>query len=180
MTSTVDTVGYLDAEGQTDVAAGVSGIVEEVYFREGDWVEKDRTLLARIEPKKYEAMLAQAEANLKRAEASVNKMEATIRKCDSGIRDAEQFLELKRTMLENIRLAGRAPRPRSARSAVQRRGGHGPRRRGQEREGRQQGRTRSRQEGRRRRPRHCATSPGTTWTAPRSAPRTPGRSTSAW
>src|SRR5262249_23107469 len=36
MTSSVETVGYLDAEGQTDVAAGVSGIVEEVLFREGD------------------------------------------------------------------------------------------------------------------------------------------------
>jgi len=108
MTSTVETVGYLDAEGQTDVAAGVSGIVEEVYFREGDWVEKDQTLLVRIEPKKYEAMLAQAEANFRRAEANVKKMEASIRKCDSGIRDAEQFLDLKRVMLENIRRAGRA------------------------------------------------------------------------
>src|SRR4051812_28984628 len=47
MTSSVETVGYLDAEGQTDVAAGVSGIVEEVLFREGDWVVKDQTLLAR-------------------------------------------------------------------------------------------------------------------------------------
>src|SRR5262249_44727193 len=73
----VEPAGYLDAEGQTDVAAGVSGIVEEVLFREGDWVEKDQTLLARIEPKKYEAMLAQAEANLKRAEANVKKGEAT-------------------------------------------------------------------------------------------------------
>jgi multidrug efflux system membrane fusion protein len=108
MTSSVETVGYLDAEGQTDVAAGVSGIVEEVLFREGDWVVKDETLLVRIEPKKYDAMLAQAEANLMRAEANVKKMEASIRKCDSGIRDAEQFLDLKRIMLENIRRAGRA------------------------------------------------------------------------
>src|SRR5690242_607499 len=43
MASSVETVGYLDAEGQTDVAAGVSGIVEEVLFREGDWVIKDQT-----------------------------------------------------------------------------------------------------------------------------------------
>src|SRR5262245_25236357 len=57
MASSVETVGYLDAEGQTDIAAGVSGIVEEVLFREGDWVVKDQTLLARIEPKKYKALL---------------------------------------------------------------------------------------------------------------------------
>src|SRR4051794_39952245 len=44
MLSSVETVGYLDAEGQTEVAAGVSGIVEEVYFREGDHVIKDQTL----------------------------------------------------------------------------------------------------------------------------------------
>src|SRR4051812_23600739 len=45
LTSYVETVGYLDAEGQTDIAAGVSGVVEEVLFREGDWVVKDETLL---------------------------------------------------------------------------------------------------------------------------------------
>src|SRR5262245_62715484 len=62
LTSYVETVGYLDAEGQTDIAAGVSGVVEEVLFREGDWVVKDQTLLIRVEPRKYEALLAQAEA----------------------------------------------------------------------------------------------------------------------
>src|SRR5262245_52688442 len=64
MPSSVETVGYLEGEGETNVAAGGSGIVEEVCFREGDWVVKDLTLLARVEPKKYEAMLAQAKANL--------------------------------------------------------------------------------------------------------------------
>src|SRR5262245_22383419 len=53
LTSFVETVGYLDAEGQTDIAAGVSGVVEEVLFREGDWVVKDETLLVRVEPRKY-------------------------------------------------------------------------------------------------------------------------------
>src|SRR5882672_171402 len=33
----VDTVGYVEAEGQTDIAAGVKGIVDEVLFREGDF-----------------------------------------------------------------------------------------------------------------------------------------------
>src|SRR5262249_15483666 len=108
MTSSVETVGYLDAEGQTDVAAGVSGIVEEVLFREGDWVVKDETLLARIEPRKYQAMLDQADANLQRAEANVKKMDAAIKRADANVKDAEQFLSLKNTILENIRAAGRA------------------------------------------------------------------------
>ena len=80
MTSYVETVGYLDAEGQTDIAAGVAGVVEEVNFREGDWVEKDRTVLVRIDPRKYEAMLAQGEANLKKAEATVERMKANLKK----------------------------------------------------------------------------------------------------
>src|SRR5262245_45932962 len=66
LASTVESVGYLDAEGQTEIAAGVSGVVEEVLFREGDWVVKDQTLLVRVEPKRYEAMLAQADANVER------------------------------------------------------------------------------------------------------------------
>src|SRR5437763_11981540 len=37
--SRVDTVGVLEAEGQTDIAAGVSGLVDEVSFREGDLVD---------------------------------------------------------------------------------------------------------------------------------------------
>src|SRR5262249_18366042 len=92
----------------TEIAAGVSGVVEEVLFREGDWVVKDQTLLVRVEPKKYRALLAQAEANLQRATANVKRMEANIRKCEANIRDAEQSLELKRTVMDNIRRAGRA------------------------------------------------------------------------
>src|SRR5207237_8018425 len=86
MSCYVETVGYLDAEGQTDVAAGVAGLVEEVNFREGDWVVKDQTLLVRIDPRKYEAMLAQAEAKLKRAEARVQKTEAAARRADAATR----------------------------------------------------------------------------------------------
>src|SRR5687767_5387447 len=32
----VETVGVLEAEGQTDIASGVSGVVDQVFFREGD------------------------------------------------------------------------------------------------------------------------------------------------
>src|SRR5262249_51019946 len=103
-----ETVGYLDAEGQTDIAAGVSGVVEEVLFREGDWVIKDETLLVRVEPRKYEALLAQAEAQLKRAEANVKRVEAMAKKNDAAVRDADQTLSLRKTVLENIRRAGRS------------------------------------------------------------------------
>lgn len=108
MTSFVETVGYLDAECQTDIAAGVAGVVEEVNFREGDWVVKDSTVLVRIEPRKYEALLAQADANLKKAEANVERITAMTRKTEAGIRDAEQTLDLRRTIYDNIRRVGRS------------------------------------------------------------------------
>jgi multidrug efflux system membrane fusion protein len=108
MTSFIDTVGYLDAEGQTEIAAGVSGVVEEVLFREGDWVVRDQTVLTRIDPKKYTAMLLQAEANLNKARANIQRMEAVAKKAESSIRDAEQTLDLRRVMLDNIRRAGRS------------------------------------------------------------------------
>ncbi len=108
MSSFVETVGYLDAEGQTEIAAGVSGVVEEVLFREGDWVERDKTVLARIDPKKYTALLDQAEAALKKAQANIERVQAVTRKAESTIRDAEQTLSLRRIMLDNIRRAGRS------------------------------------------------------------------------
>jgi multidrug efflux system membrane fusion protein len=106
MASSVETVGYLDAEGQTDVAAGVSGIVEEVLFREGDWVIKDQTLLARVEPKKYEAMLAQAAANLERSEANVKKQQMSVERCKSAISVAESTHRFMTARSKNVRNAG--------------------------------------------------------------------------
>lgn len=108
MFSYVETVGYLDAEGQTEIAAGVPGLVVEVLFREGDWVIKDQTVLARIDPPRYKALLAQAEANLQKAEANVDRMEALAKKADAAIRDAQQTLDLRRIVLDNIRRAGRS------------------------------------------------------------------------
>jgi multidrug efflux system membrane fusion protein len=108
MASYVDTVGHLDAEGQTDIAAGVSGLVVDVLFREGDYVVKDKTLLVRIDPAKYTALLNQADANLQKAMANVQRMESMAKKHDAAIRDAQQTLDLRRVMLDNIRRAGRS------------------------------------------------------------------------
>lgn len=65
----VETVGVLEAEGQTDIAAGVSGVVDEVLFREGDLVDS-QTILVKVDQKRYLAAARVAEANLQRAEAS--------------------------------------------------------------------------------------------------------------
>jgi multidrug efflux system membrane fusion protein len=66
----VETSGYLEAEGQTPIAAGVTGIVDEVLFREGQWVDTD-TVLVKVDQRRYEAAAAVARANVVRAEAAV-------------------------------------------------------------------------------------------------------------
>ncbi len=65
----VETVGLLEAEGQTDIAAGVSGVVDEVYFREGDEVGPG-TILVKIEQTRYESDEELARANVERAKAN--------------------------------------------------------------------------------------------------------------
>lgn len=66
----VETVGTLQAENQTDVAAGVSGVVDEVLFREGDQVDS-RRVLVKVDQRRYLSNLKVAEANLQRAEANL-------------------------------------------------------------------------------------------------------------
>lgn len=69
----VETIGVLEAEGQTDIAAGVSGVVDEVFFREGDEV-KAGTLLATIEQDRFRADEELARANMERAKESLSLM----------------------------------------------------------------------------------------------------------
>ena len=66
----VETVGYLEAEGQTDIAAGVTGVVDEVLFREGQRVDGD-TVLVKVDQPRYLAAAQIARANELRAEETV-------------------------------------------------------------------------------------------------------------
>src|SRR5687768_10501744 len=66
----VETVGVLEAEGQTDIAAGVPGVVDQVYFREGDEVQPG-TLLVTIDQPRFQAEEQVSRANADRAKASM-------------------------------------------------------------------------------------------------------------
>lgn len=69
---TVETVGLIDAEGQTDLAAGVPGLVDEVNFREGDIVQPGRgEPLVRISQPLYEAAHKIAQFELQRADGKL-------------------------------------------------------------------------------------------------------------
>jgi RND family efflux transporter MFP subunit len=94
----VETVGYLEAEGQTDIAAGVTGVVDEVRFREGQQVDAD-TVLITVDQDHYVAAAEVARANEKRADENVrlkkDLSERTVR-AGNGASDEERY----RTLLE--------------------------------------------------------------------------------
>jgi RND family efflux transporter MFP subunit len=71
LTTNVETVGVLEAEGQPDIAAGVSGIVDEVLFREGDEVTPE-TVLVKVDQVRYTSEEATARSNVERTQAALN------------------------------------------------------------------------------------------------------------
>jgi membrane fusion protein, multidrug efflux system len=93
LTYYVETVGYLEAEGQTDIAAGVTGVVDEVLFREGQWVDTN-TVLVKVDQRRYLAAAEVAHANAKRAEATLalakDVAERTRRLAGRGASEEEQ------------------------------------------------------------------------------------------
>lgn len=80
----VETVGYLEAEGQTDIAAGVSGLVDAVLCREGQWVDRN-TVLFKIDQRRYEAQLAMAEATMREYEANALAAEAAVKEKEAAL-----------------------------------------------------------------------------------------------
>lgn len=65
----VETVGTLEAERMTSIASGVSGVVDEVLFEEGDLMDPSKTILVKIDVGKYKASADLAKANEERARA---------------------------------------------------------------------------------------------------------------
>jgi multidrug efflux system membrane fusion protein len=66
----IETVGVLEAENQTEIAAGVSGVVDEVLFREGDAVTP-KTVLVKVDQRRFVSAAKVAEANVARADAGL-------------------------------------------------------------------------------------------------------------
>src|SRR5580700_12059763 len=65
-------IGRLDGSANVDIRARVQGYVQEIAFNEGT-VVNEGDLLLRIDPRQYEAALAQAQAELAQAEANQQK-----------------------------------------------------------------------------------------------------------
>ena len=65
-------IGQLDGSENVDVRARVSGYLQEIAFKEGT-VVKPGDLLLRIDPRPFEAAVAQEEADLAQATATQEK-----------------------------------------------------------------------------------------------------------
>ena len=80
---TVNTVGTLEPEQLTSIAAGVPGIVDMVLFKEGKVVDpadadESNSVLVKIDQKKFQKAKELAEANVRRAEANIQRMDAKL------------------------------------------------------------------------------------------------------
>ena len=89
----VTAVGNVEAISTISIRAQVAGEVQNIDFREGDFVKKGQVLLT-IDPRPYEAALAQAKAALARDKATgkYNRAQAQRYKTlfDQGVIPAEQ------------------------------------------------------------------------------------------
>lgn len=86
-------VGNVEAISTISIRAQVAGEVQNIHFKEGDFVKKGQVLLT-IDPRPYEAALAQAKAALARDKATgkYNRAQAQryITLFDQGVIPAEQ------------------------------------------------------------------------------------------
>jgi RND family efflux transporter MFP subunit len=93
----VETPGVLEAERVTDIAAGVSGIIDEVLFREGELVTPE-TVLVLIDQRRFQTQLALSQANELRAKAALEQARDAARRAENA-KGAITEEELTRTML---------------------------------------------------------------------------------
>jgi multidrug efflux system membrane fusion protein len=89
----VTAVGNVEAISTISIRAQVAGEVQNIHFKEGDFVKKGQVLLT-IDPRPYEAALAQAKAALARDKATGTYNRAQARRYktlfDQGVVPAEQ------------------------------------------------------------------------------------------
>ena len=89
----VTAVGNVEAISTISIRTQVAGEVQNIHFKEGDFVKKGQVLLT-IDPRPYEAALSQAKAALARDKATgkYNRAQAQRYKTlfDQGVVPAEQ------------------------------------------------------------------------------------------
>ncbi len=85
-------VGNVEAFSVVNVIAQVGGQLTDVFFKQGQYVRKG-DLLFQIDPRPYEALLAQAEANVARDKSQINSAQANLEKDMASSRQAQANLD---------------------------------------------------------------------------------------
>lgn len=75
----LEVIGNVEAYSVISVRSQVSGLLQKVHFREGDFVAKGQVLFS-IDPSPFNAAVREAEANLARAEAQLGQAQATLKR----------------------------------------------------------------------------------------------------
>ncbi len=85
-------IGNVEAFSVVNVIAQVGGQLTNVYFQQGQYIKKG-DLLFQIDPRPYEAQLAQAEANVARDKSQINSAIANLDKDMALSRQSQANLE---------------------------------------------------------------------------------------
>jgi membrane fusion protein (multidrug efflux system) len=73
----VEAIGQTRGSQEVEVRARVEGLLESVNFQEGTWVRKGQ-LLYTIDPREYQATIAQREGDVARAKADLARLEQDV------------------------------------------------------------------------------------------------------
>ena len=84
-------IGNVEAFSVVNVIAQVGGQLTDVYFTQGQYVKRG-DLLFQIDPRPYEAQLAQAEANVARDKSQISSAQANLNKDIAMSRQAQANL----------------------------------------------------------------------------------------
>ncbi|NMH58653.1 efflux RND transporter periplasmic adaptor subunit [Alteromonas ponticola] len=99
--SNYTTTAILEAKEEAFVVARASGIIENIYVEEGDYVEKGQ-VLAQLDPNRYELSLRKARADLKGIEQELAKIDKVYSKKlvsdDTYDKLAAQYESIKATV----------------------------------------------------------------------------------
>ncbi len=111
-------IGSLDGSANVDIRARVQGYIQEIAFKEGS-VVKEGELLLRIDPRPYEAALAQAKAELGQAIAGQQKAEQDEQRqtelFNKKIASQQDYANAVQANLAGEGAKSRLPAPRSTR-----------------------------------------------------------------
>ena len=96
--SQITSIGTVEAELSTTVSAEIQGLTEEFALKEGDRVEKGKTVLVRLKNSGRRIDLAEAQASYRRAAAQLEKLRKGLRR--EEIEEVRAQLKEKKALMQ--------------------------------------------------------------------------------